>query len=63
VVNKNYELTRNYKNKKASIRAVLEDYATLTEAFIALYQVTFNEDWLKDANLKCSTSLAMRKTS
>jgi len=49
VVNKNYELTRNYKNKKASIRAVLEDYATLTEAFIALYQVTFNEDWLKDA--------------
>jgi len=49
VIAKNYELTRNYKNGKASIRAVLEDYATLSEAFITLYQVTFNEDWLKDA--------------
>jgi len=49
VIHKNYELTRNYKNSKASIRAVLEDYATLAEAFIALYQVTFNEAWLKDA--------------
>lgn len=48
VINKNYELTRNYKNGKASIRAVLEDYATLAEAFLTLYQVTFNEDWLKD---------------
>jgi len=49
VINKHYELTRNYKNNKASIRAVLEDYATLTEAFLTLYQVTFDEDWLKDA--------------
>ena len=43
-------LFHNYKNKKSTINGYLEDYATVIDAFISLYQVTFNEDWLKKAN-------------
>jgi uncharacterized protein YyaL (SSP411 family) len=39
-------LYRNYKNGKATITAFLEDYALVADAFIALYQVTFDEKWL-----------------
>lgn len=42
-------LHRNYKNGKSTINAFLEDYAHLIQAFIALYQATFNEKWLIDA--------------
>jgi len=44
-------LFRNYKNGKASINAFLDDYAFVIDAFIALYQVTFEEKWLKKARL------------
>ena len=40
---------RNYKNGKSSINAYLEDYATTIDAFINLYEVTFDEKWLKNA--------------
>ena len=39
------------KNGKASINAFLDDYAFTIEAFISLYQVTFDEKWLNDAKL------------
>ncbi|MDZ7740700.1 MAG: thioredoxin domain-containing protein [Bacteroidota bacterium] len=39
-------LFRNYKNGKASINAFLDDYALSVQAFIALYQATFDEHWL-----------------
>jgi len=42
-------LYRNYKNGKASINAFLDDYAFTIEAFISLYQITFDEKWLEDA--------------
>ncbi|WP_044404721.1 thioredoxin domain-containing protein [Lacinutrix sp. Hel_I_90] len=42
-------LFHNYKNGKASISGFLEDYATTAEAFIALYEVTLDEQWLKTA--------------
>jgi uncharacterized protein YyaL (SSP411 family) len=42
-------LNRNYKNGKISINAFLDDYAFTIEAFIALYQATFDERWLNDA--------------
>ncbi len=45
-----YRLFRNYKNGKRSINAFLDDYANLTDALIALYQVTFDERWLTWAN-------------
>lgn len=40
-------LYRNYKNGKATINGYLEDYAALIEAYIALYEVTFDEKWLQ----------------
>lgn len=39
-------LLHNYKNGKSTINGFLEDYATTIDAFLALYQVTFNEQWL-----------------
>lgn len=42
-------LNRNYKNGKISINAFLDDYAFTIEAFISLYQATFDERWLNDA--------------
>lgn len=42
-------LWRSYKDGKVSIGAFLDDYALLTEAFIELYQVTFDENWLLQA--------------
>lgn len=44
-----HRLYRNYKNGKASINAFLDDYAFTIEAFISLYQATFDEKWLKEA--------------
>jgi uncharacterized protein YyaL (SSP411 family) len=39
----------NYKNDKATINGFLEDYALLIKAYIALYEITFAEDWLYEA--------------
>ncbi len=45
----NNRLNRNYKDGKSVINAFLDDYALLTESFIALYQATFDEQWLNKA--------------
>ena len=42
-------LSHNYKNGKSSKNGYLEDYCFVIEAFIALYEVTFNENWLQNA--------------
>lgn len=42
-------LFHNYKNEKSSINGYLEDYCFVIDAFIALYEVTFNENWLQHA--------------
>jgi len=42
-------LYRNYKNGKSNIEAYLEDYAAVVEAFIGLYEVTLDENWLRTA--------------
>jgi uncharacterized protein YyaL (SSP411 family) len=39
-------LFHNYKNDKATINGYLEDYAFVIDSFIALYQVTLNEEWI-----------------
>ena len=44
------EMTRNYKNGRSSIYALLDDYAFTTAAFIELYQATFDEKWLMEAD-------------
>ncbi len=42
-------LWHNYKNGKTTIKGFLEDYCFVIAAFIALYEVTFDEKWLTDA--------------
>lgn len=39
-------LWRNYRNGKASIDGFLDDYSQLAKAYIKLYQVTFDKNWL-----------------
>jgi len=41
---------RNYKNGQSTIHGFLDDYAFVISAFIALYQATFEEKWLNQAN-------------
>jgi len=43
-------LYHNYKNGKSTINGYLEDYGTVIDAFIALYEITFSEKWLTIAN-------------
>ena len=38
-----------YKNKKSTIPGFLEDYAIVIDAFIALYEITFDDFWLEKA--------------
>ncbi|WP_299366295.1 thioredoxin domain-containing protein [Winogradskyella sp.] len=42
-------LFHSYKNGKSTINGFSEDYAHTIAAFIRLYQVTFNEEWLSIA--------------
>ena len=39
-------LFHNYKNNKATINGYLEDYAHVIQAFITIYEITFDESWL-----------------
>jgi uncharacterized protein YyaL (SSP411 family) len=43
------KLFRTYKNGKSTIDGFLEDYAHVISAFIGLYEVTFDSDWLENA--------------
>ena len=43
-------LWRNYKDGKAVINAFLDDYAIVIQAFTALYEITFDEKWLQEAD-------------
>jgi uncharacterized protein len=42
-------LYHSYKDGKATINGFLEDYAHVIQAFISLYEVTFDEKWLQNA--------------
>lgn len=46
-------LYRTYKDGKASINAFLDDYALLAEAFISVYEITFDENWLLESKKLC----------
>ena len=43
-------LFHSYKNGKSTINGFLEDYCFTIEAFISLYQSTFDEKWLNEAD-------------
>jgi len=40
-------LNHNYKNGKSNINGYLEDYATVIDAYIALYETTLDQKWLE----------------
>ncbi len=42
-------LRHSYKDGKATINGFLEDYAHVIQAFISLYEITFDEKWLLNA--------------
>lgn len=48
---KDGRLLRNHKGGKSSINAFLDDYATIIDAFLRMYEVTFDETWLETADL------------
>lgn len=50
-LNANGQLFHNYKNGQASINGFLEDYSFSIEAFIKLYENTFDIQWLKKSEL------------
>ncbi|GAB1405214.1 thioredoxin domain-containing protein [Lentimicrobium sp.] len=46
VMSEDNSLKRTYKNGKARIEALLNDYAFLADAFVSLYQLSFDIKWL-----------------
>lgn len=42
-------LFHNHKNGKSSINGYLEDYASVIDGFIGLYEATFDETWLQES--------------
>jgi uncharacterized protein YyaL (SSP411 family) len=42
-------LYRTWKNGRATISGFLEDYALVIEAYVSLYEATFTESWLREA--------------
>jgi len=53
-----FRLDRNFKNGTSTINGFLDDYAFTIDAFIALYQATFDEKWLLEAQQLATYSIA-----
>lgn len=51
-------LNRNFKEGRSTINAFLDDYSFTIQAFIALYQVSFDESWLQQARKLAEYTLA-----
>jgi uncharacterized protein YyaL (SSP411 family) len=49
LMTKDFQLSRNFKDGKVSINGFLDDYANVIEAFIALYQASFDIQWINKA--------------
>ncbi|QLG44525.1 thioredoxin domain-containing protein [Costertonia aggregata] len=49
MMKKDGSLFHNHKNGKSTINGYLEDYASVIDAFIGLYEVTFDTKWLNSA--------------
>ncbi|MGB5820608.1 MAG: thioredoxin domain-containing protein [Saonia sp.] len=47
MMGEDYSLFHNHKNGKSTINGYLEDYATVIDAYIGLYEITFDEKWLQ----------------
>jgi len=53
-----YRLYRNFNNGRSTINGFLDDYAFTIDALIDLYQTTFDEKWLKEAQELTAYALA-----
>ncbi len=51
-------LFRTWKNGRATINGFLEDYALVIEAYVSLYEATFTESWLQEAEVLTTYVLA-----
>ena len=49
LIKEGYRLDRNYKDGNSKINGFLDDYALLADAFLKLYEVTFDEKWIYDS--------------
>lgn len=49
LLQKDYRLLRSYKDGQAYINGFLDDYAFTIQAFLKLYAITFDQQWLTDA--------------
>ncbi len=49
VLQEDGRLNRNYKDGNSVINAFLDDYALTIEAFVSLYEISFDEQWLQHA--------------
>ncbi len=58
MVRDNGRLWRNYKDGEAAIEAFLDDYALLADAYILLYQATFDAHWLNQARTVTDYAIA-----
>lgn len=47
LIKEDFSLHRTYKNNHGKINAFLDDYAFMIDAFISLYEVSFNEEYLE----------------
>ncbi len=52
-----YSLKRSYSSGTAKIDGFLDDYSFVTDAFISVYQITQNEEWLQHAHQLCEYAL------
>jgi hypothetical protein len=44
------KLNHSFKDGRSTINGYLEDYALVTNSFIAIYEATFDEKWLREAH-------------
>ena len=49
VIKEDGTLYHNHKNGKSSIEGFLEDYAHLVDAYLCLYEISFEETWVQKA--------------
>ncbi|MDX2248766.1 MAG: thioredoxin domain-containing protein [Bacteroidia bacterium] len=55
---KDGRLNRSFKDGRSSVNGFADDYSFTIEAFITLYQVTFDEQWLFEADRLMTYALA-----
>jgi uncharacterized protein len=52
------KIYRSFKNTRSTTTGFLDDYAFLIQAYTSLYQVTFNEKYIKQAERWCKSTLS-----